>query len=484
MPTPSRAYRVGRFRDYRRLAITLITGKAPKPLRVRYSPNLYESIENIAGAMMGMMGVDHPDIFKFIKAKSNLNKKHKRIWGEYTNLSGEDDVLLHKVLADNQLSHFNISVILTDDFMNAVKADGEWNLISRFDGSIKATVRAKEVFRFIAQNAWESGDPGLYFIDRANEDNFLYPEKIISATNPCGEIGLYDYEPCNLAAINLAAFVENGKLDIEQLIYYTKIATRFLDNIHDISENLVPEVNENARAYRRLGLGVMGLADMFLKLGIPYDSEDAVNLSKGLAKLITESAWEASHDLAEEKGIPKALMGIETDNGSIRNISVTTIAPSGTIALIADVNNAIEPIYSFAYRRNITNGIGNQAIDTAIILNQDLDTHLQEHYTESEIEYIKEKLLENGSLQNIEGVKDITKTLFKGASDLTWKTHVDIQAAWQESITNSISKTVNLPNHATVEDIEQVFMYAWEQRVKGITIYRDGSKTFQILGKV
>ncbi len=371
--------------------------------------------------------VDHPDIRDFIQYKSELDDRNARILKEF----GKND-RLKKVLADSQLTHFNLSVAITDDYM----VSGDY-----------------EILELIAGNAWKNGDPGMYFIDRANADNMVPYLGTLDATNPCGEVPLLPYEACCLGSLNLYNFYGAGVFDWEYLRDVIRVAVRFLDNVQELNETPVVEINVNTRATRRLGLGVMGLADLLAEMGIPYNSDEALEFCDNLAFFIGRESWMASMELAIERGpfeafdedrVNWALIDkFDLDRRPVRNVAITSIAPTGTISIISDVNGGIEPFFAHSYKRNITEGVGNTAKDT----------------------------IEQAA------VSDTVKT----AHDITWEKHVDMQAAWQRWVDNAVSKTINMPSNATKDDIMEAYIKAWEQGLKGITVYRDGSKIFQIL---
>ncbi len=397
------------------------------------------------GAQMGMLSIDHPDVETFINIKNKLDGRNIRLVEEYQrNLKnaglGTDGEgyfeIMRKTLADDQLTHFNISIAITDEYM---------------------TGENKELLEQIAKNAWNNGDPGLYFIDRANQDNMTPYLGDLNSTNPCGEVPLLPYEACCLGSINLFMFsFPEGYFDWINLKNVIRIAVRFLDNVQELNETPIKEINDATRNTRRLGLGVMGLADTLEELGFPYDSQEALDFCDDLAKFIAKEAWIASMDLAEERGAFPAFIeeydinwqlidNLELERRPVRNVAITSIAPTGSIALIADVNNGIEPFFSHSYTRNITEGIGNTAKDTV----------------------------------EQSAVSDTVKT----AHEINWKDHINMQATWQNWTDNAVSKTINMPNEATVDDVLSAYKYAWEQGLKGITVYRDGSKLFQILNR-
>jgi ribonucleoside-diphosphate reductase alpha chain len=397
------------------------------------------------GAQMGIMNVDHPDILRFINFKNELNTRNQRLFVEYMRNLDINKLdrrgkkyfdVMRKTLADDQLTHFNMSVGITDEFMEALTNEASYGIMKE-----------------IAENAWLNGDPGVFFIDRANADNMVPYLGRIEATNPCGEVPLLPYEACCLGSINLERFVDGQYIDFAYLQDVVKFAVRFLDNVHELNETPVEEINEAVRMTRRIGLGVMGWADALVEVGIPYDHEDAFTLADIIAKTIQTTAWETSMQLAEERGeFPafqwdninwKVIDDLELERRPVRNVAVTSIAPTGSISLIADVNSGIEPFFSHNYTRNITEGIGNTAKET----------------------------LEQSA------VSDTVKT----AHEISWKDHIKMQAMWQKWTCNAVSKTINMPNSATVDDIIEAYRMAWELGCKGITVYRDGSRLFQIL---
>ncbi len=379
------------------------------------------------GAQMGILNIDHPDIRDFIQYKSELDDRNKRIFDEY----GKKESL-KKVLADSQLTHFNLSVAITDEYM----ATGDY-----------------EILELIAENAWKNGDPGMYFIDRANADNMVPYLGNLDATNPCGEVPLLPYEACCLGSLNLANFYDAGVFDWEYLRDVIRVSIRFLDNVQELNVTPVPEINAATKATRRLGLGVMGLADLLAEMDVPYDSNEALEFCDNLAFFIGRESWMASMELAIERGpfeafdedqVNWALVDkFDLDRRPVRNVAITSIAPTGTISIISDVNGGIEPFFAHSYNRNITEGVGNVAKDT--------------------IEQV--------------AVSDTVRT----AHDIAWDKHVGMQATWQHWVDNAVSKTINMPNYATKDDIMESYIMAWEQGLKGITVYRDGSKIFQIL---
>ncbi len=402
------------------------------------------------GAQMGILDIEHPDIERFVNIKNSLDGRNVRLLDEYKrnlNNAGLDTdgteyfQIMRKTLADDQLTHFNISVAITDSFMAKVIDDDEESV---------------DLLRMIAKNAHTNGDPGVFFIDRANSDNMTPYMGDILATNPCGEVPLLPYEACCLGSINLYMFAEPDiGYNWDDLRDTIRIAVRFLDNVQELNYTLIDEINKATRETRRLGLGVMGLADTLEELGLEYDSEDAMIFCEEVARFIAVESWNASMDLAEERG-PfssyieekinwKLVDSLGIDRRPIRNVAITSIAPTGSIALVADVNGGIEPFFAHSYSRNMTEGVGNTAKET---------------FEQS-------------------AISDTVKT----AHEISWKSHIDMQAVWQNYTDNAVSKTINMPNNVTVEDIMNAYRYAWEKGLKGIAVYRDGSRAFQILNR-
>jgi ribonucleoside-diphosphate reductase alpha chain len=471
------------------------------------------------GAQLGSLSVVHPDIEKFIQFKSKLNSRNQRILEEYDrNLKKFDgrlkntkyEKVLEKTLLDDQLTHFNISVLLTDDFMQAVEDDKDWNLVSPSSGKVVKTVKAKEILYLMATQAWESGDPGELFYDAINKDNMVSYLGNIEATNPCGEVPLLSGESCILTSINLFEIFnqETKQIDYELLKDITKTVTRFLEDVTEITEAPLDYINQTTKGLRRLGIGVLGFSDLLIELNIPYESKEAIELSKYLSWFINFHAWETSFELAKERGhfkyydknraelfvVTKVLYDNpylqseinyeDLKNIGVRNVGVTSIAPTGSIAIIAGRNSAIEPFFSLAYKRNITEGIGNVAKDSIFETNPALERKLKEqNFNQEEINQILEYAFTNGTLTGCNLVSKEFQQLFKTANEIHWKFHVDIQSAWQLYISNAISKTVNISEKATVQDIYDIYLYMWKSGLKGGTIYRDNSKSFQILEK-
>ena len=407
------------------------------------------------GANMAILNVDHPDIMKFIKAK--------------------DD--------PTTLTNFNISVAVTTEFMEAVKAGADYNLINPRTKEVVTKLNAKEVFDKIVAMAWKTGDPGIVFIDQINKDNPTPQLGKIESTNPCGEQPLLPYESCNLGSINLAKMLRttNGTIEIDypKLAETAKIAVRFLDNVIDVNKFPLPEIDEMTKKSRKIGLGVMGFADMLIELGIPYNSEEALEIASGVMRFINEEAYKASAELAKERGVFPAFKGSIYDVPGglrVRNASCTTIAPTGTLSIIAGCSSGIEPLFALSYTRNILDGAQLVEVNPYF-----------EEVAKSEGFYSEElmqQLADGARLHEIEGVPDGIKQVFVTAHEISPEWHVRMQAAFQKSTDNAVSKTVNFPQKATREDIVKVYMLAYEKRLKGITIYRDRSREAQPLSTI
>ncbi len=400
------------------------------------------------GANMAILDVTHPDILKFIEAKSR----------------------------EGILTNFNISVAVTDEFMDAVEKDGEVALINPRSGKAEAKLRARHVFDLIVANAWRTGDPGLVFIDEINRHNPTPQLGEIRSTNPCGEQPLLPFESCNLGSINLAKMIKNNELDWEKLRRVTRTAVHFLDNVIDVNKYPVLEIGELTRANRKIGLGVMGFADMLIILGIPYDSEEALAMGEKVMKFVSDEAIKKSVEIGEKRGaFPNFEGSFWEKKGykTIRNSTVTTVAPTGTISIIAGCSGGIEPLFAVAFVRNVMEGTRLLEIQPTF-----------EKLAEERGFYSRDLMLEiakTGSIQNNGKIPRDVRRIFVTALDIDAEWHVRMQAAFQKYVDNAVSKTVNLPPDATVEDVRRVYLLAYKLKCKGVTVYRYGSKKEQVL---
>lgn len=374
------------------------------------------------GAMMGILDANHPDITEFITAKNK----------------------------ENILQNFNLSIAVTDSFMKNA-------------GNSK-------IFKLIAENAWKTGDPGLVFIDEINRKHPL--KNKIASTNPCGEVPLLPYESCNLGSINLSKFVKNSKVDFEALKKAVHIGVHFLDNVIDVNKYPIKETELITKANRKIGLGVMGFAEMLIQLNIAYDSDEAVAFAEKVMKFIREEAEEASLMLAKKRGAFPNFRKSKLKK-RLRNATVTSIAPTGTISIIAGCSSGIEPLFAVSFVREV---LGAKKLPEV--------NHLFEKIAKDRGFYTKElmaSVAEWGSVQKVDAVPDDVKRLFITALEISPEWHVKVQAAFQKYVDNAVSKTVNLPSNATVDDVISIYLLAWKMKCKGITVYRYGSKPEQVL---
>jgi len=404
------------------------------------------------GANMGILRVDHPDILEFISAKRE----------------------------GTALENFNISVGATDVFMEAVLTDSSYNLIHPRTGLSIRRHAAKKVFDAIAESAWLTGDPGMIFLDTINSANPTPHLGAIDATNPCGEIPLLPYESCNLGSINLAHMLadNNGKATVDWCKLATTVqkAVRFLDNVITVNKFSLPEIEHMTHGNRKIGLGVMGFADMLIQVGCSYDSDEAVGLAEQLMRFISERALQASRELARERGLFPNWKGsvYQTKQIEVRNATRTAVAPTGTISIIAATSASIEPLFALAYRRSHV-----LRDETLYEVNPILVKHLERHGMD--VEKALERIEEEGHIRNVEDLPEEIRRLFVTALDIAPERHLQIQAAFQRHVDNSVSKTINLPATATPGEIARAYRLAWEWRLKGVTIYRYGSKSKQVL---
>jgi ribonucleoside-diphosphate reductase alpha chain len=404
------------------------------------------------GANMGILRVDHPDILEFIDCKKN----------------------------NADITNFNISVGITEDFMKAVGDGSEYELIDPSTGKAVTKIRAKDVFDKIVDAAWRNGEPGIIFLDRLNRDNVVPGCGEIESTNPCGEQPLLPFEACNLGSVNLAHMVsETHQVDWDKLKRTVKVAAHFLDNVIDANRYPLPQIDAMTKKTRKVGLGVMGWADMLLELGIPYNSDEAVSLAEEVMDFITKNARQESIELAVKRGA-FPLFGESTLSGGQpqRNATVTTIAPTGTLSIMANCSSGVEPVFGYVFIRNVMDGT------ELVEVNPVLKRKLEERGIYSE--ELMKKISKEGSLAHIVEIPDDIRRVYVCAHDISPEFHIRMQAAFQNHTDNAVSKTVNFSNSATIEDVRRVYMLAFELGCKGVTIYRDGSRSAQVLniGKV
>lgn len=454
-----------RLRPYRDI-VSSTSGIASGPVSFMKIYNMAAEIIKQGGARkganMGILNIEHPDILEFIRIK--------RISGE--------------------LSNFNISVSVTDEFMEAVRNDDTYNLINPRDGSIVQKLKAREVFDELVYSAWQTGDPGIIFIDKVNKANPTPHIGRIESTNPCGEQPLLPYEACVLGSFNLSKYIDEDKSSHIQAIHqdtidYTQvtdcikwdelkkdipIAVRLLDNAIDVNVYPVKEIENMHKGNRKIGIGVMGWADMLILLGLPYGHEKSFMLAKDIMRFIRDEARKASEVLAEKRGAFPNFKGSiydAPDMPILRNATLTTIAPTGTISLIADCSSGIEPLFMLAYRRLI--------IDSELL-------EINRYFIQTAKRYgfftdeVLQKVYKTGSLRGIRKIPLKFKRIFKNALEIPLEVHIEMQEAFQQFTDNAVSKTINLPNTATKKDVARAFMLAYEKGLKGITVFRYGSK--------
>jgi ribonucleoside-diphosphate reductase alpha chain len=409
------------------------------------------------GANMGILRVDHPDILEFIECK-----------------------------LDGGITNFNISVAVTDRFMEALAEDREYDLIAPHTGEVVGRLWAPELFDRIVQAAWRTGDPGLFFIDRCNHSpaNPVPELGQIEATNPCGELPLLPNEACNLGSINLARFVRRREgewpvenpieaLNWEELERVVWLAVRFLDDVIEVNPYPLPEIDKAVKDNRRVGLGVMGWADLLFELGIPYDSEEALALAEEVMAFIGRVGHDESARLAEERGpFPNWPHSIYRHRPPLRNATVTTIAPTGSISIIAGCSSGIEPLFALAFRHIV----GERHLQ---FINPIFERVAREQGFYSE--ELMAEVVHQGRVRDLAGVPEAAQRVFVTAHEITPQWHVRMQAVFQKHTDNAVSKTVNAPNSATVEDVAQAYLLAYDEGCLGITVYRDKCKEEQVL---
>jgi ribonucleoside-diphosphate reductase alpha chain len=400
------------------------------------------------GANMGILRVDHPDIENFIQSKVNLTR----------------------------LNNFNISVAITASFMKALDKGKDYDLVNPRNGKVVKRISSKIIFDKIVRAAWQSGEPGIVFLDHINAANPTPDLGEIEATNPCGEQPLHPYESCNLGSINLSRMVSRQELNITRLQRTVRTAVHFLDNVIEINKYPLRRIETVSKRTRKIGLGVMGFADMLIKLGIAYDSKQAVEQAEQVMALILEEARNASAELAKERGNFPAYEGSVFDNPEtpyMRNATVTTIAPTGTISIIGGCSSGVEPLFAIAYERRVLDG------EVLYEIHPEFEKMAKKSgfYTKE----LAEQISETGSIQGFSTIPKKIRRLYVTAHDISPEWHVRIQAAFQKYTDNAVSKTVNFPHDATPEDVEKVYRLAYKSGCKGVTIYRYGSREAQVL---
>lgn len=428
------------------------------------------------GANMGTMRIDHPDVISFIRVKEDLS----------------------------EVTNYNLSVTMSDTFMDEYKNDAKslHTVVNPHDGTrallrrdtglpdydaygadLSADEQTKywntgDLFDLIVEKAWLSGEPGLIFIDRVNEHNQTPNVGEMATTNPCGEQPLLPYEACNLGSINLAKFVrEDGTMDYDDLGKTVETAVRFLDDVVEANNYPTPEIDAMCRANRKIGLGVMGWADLLFKCRIGYDSDEALDLARNIGQFIREKAWDANTEIAEEKGVFDNWEGSFWDvelGRKMRNAHCVTIAPTGTISIIAGCSGGIEPIFSLSFVRQVMEG--QTMFETNPIFKNELESL---EMSEEEVQAVLEEAANNGTIAKCDGLTEETRSVFRSARDVNPTAHVRMQAAWQESTDAAVSKTINFPPEATKDQVKEAYLLAYDTKCKGITVYRDGSRQNQ-----
>lgn len=401
------------------------------------------------GANMGVLSVYHPDIIEFITAKER----------------------------EGVLKNFNVSVAVTDEFMEAVQKDEEYELINPRTNKPEGKLQARDVFDLIVSSAWRTGDPGLIFLDEINRHNPTPDLGKIESTNPCGEVPLLPYESCNLGSINLLHMVKSdgSEMDWEKLRRTVRVAVHFLDNVIDVNKYPLPEIAEMTRRNRKIGLGVMGFAEALIKLGIPYNSEEAINTAEKIMKIIEDEAIKKSMELASVRGSFPSFEGSKWDKlgySELRNATLTSIAPTGTISLIAGTSSGIEPLFAVSFVRNV---MGTQLFEV-----NPLFERIAKERGFYSVELMR-KIAKTGSVQNMNEIPSDVRRLFVTALEIEPEWHVRMQASFQKYVDNAVSKTVNLPYNATIDDVRKVYLLAYKLKCKGITVFRYGSRKEQVL---
>jgi ribonucleoside-diphosphate reductase alpha chain len=407
------------------------------------------------GANMGILRVDHPDVLEFIDCK-----------------------------LDGGITNFNISVAITDAFMDALARGSEYDLVNPHSRESVGRLSAREVFERMVRAAWRSGDPGMVFIDRINASpaNPTPDLGVVEATNPCGEQPLLPNEACNLGSLNVSRFArqaEDGEwsIDWDEMERVVRLAVRFLDDVIEMNPYPLPEIDQTVKSNRRIGLGIMGWADLLFTLGIPYDSQDAIDLADRLMAFVKEKSHDQCAKLAEERGpFPNWSQSIYRDTRPMRNSTVTTIAPTGTISMIAGCSSGIEPIFALAFQHRVKQPDGERVLT---FVNETFEKIAKARGFYSDA--LMEEIVKRGALHGIPGLPEDAGQIFKTSHEIGFEWHVRHQAAFQRYTDNGVSKTINLPNEASEEDVASAYRLAWELGCLGITVFRDGCKGEQVL---
>jgi ribonucleoside-diphosphate reductase alpha chain len=400
------------------------------------------------GANMGILRVDHPDILEFINVKTS----------------------------GHILNNFNISVGLTREFMQALKENLDYELFNPRTKRLQGKLNAKKIFDLIVENAWKNGDPGIIFLDRLNEANPTPALGEIESTNPCGEQPLLPYESCNLGSINLAKIANNGAIDYKRFSYIIRTAVHFLDNVIDMNKYPFKKIEEMTKSNRKIGLGIMGFTDLLIKLGIPYNSDEAISVAGDIMDFASRESKLASSELAAKRGTFKNFENSiynKENNLKLRNATTTTIAPTGTLSIIAGCSSGIEPLFAISYTRNV---LDNDELPE--VYEPFLEIAKREGFYSDEL---MREIAKKGSIKNFDVIPDKIRKIFVTAHDIVPIWHIKMQAAFQRFTDNAVSKTVNFSHDATVKDVEEVYLLAYKLGCKGVTIYRDRSRDKQVL---
>ena len=426
-------------------------GKASGPvsfLRIfDFATEIIKKGGNRRGANMGVMKVDHPDILEFIHCKDR----------------------------EGDIRNFNVSVGLTNDFMDAVSHNNNYNLLDPKTKKMVGVQNARTVFDSIVTNSWQTGDPGVLFLDKINKDNPLPSLGHIEITSPCGEVPLFEQEACTLGSINLGKFVKEKGVDFERLGKVVSLAVNFLDNVLDMTKYHTKEIKDNTLSNRKIGLGVMGFADLLYKIRVPYNSNLGLEIAEKVMKFIMNKADESSSDLAKKRGnFPNWDKSVYAKKGiKMRNATRLAIAPTGSISMIADCSPGIEPVFAISYIKTI---YGDKEL---FYLDNNFKEALEERRLD--VDKIVQRIVSHGSVQSVEELPKELRKVFVVAHDISPDWHIKMQVAFQKYVDNAISKTINVPHDFSIKDVEKIYLKAFELGSKGITVYRDGSKDKQII---